>query len=121
MPTTTFVLFRDRDTGEQRTFMASGDNIVLATELVELTAKAIVHGHFLVAVTDEAKMLRPAWEQVQNLFLYGQAWPEIEAFNGGEEFSHLIVQDALPEGRPSFSEGDWVASQFEKRFSARLN
>jgi hypothetical protein len=121
MPTTTFALFRNRNTGEQRILEASGDNIALAEKLVELTALSIVEGHFLVVVTDSVPMLRPAWGQVQDLFLYRQAWEGIEAFNGGEEFHHLIVQNRLPEGRPSFSEGNWVASQFEKRFAARLN
>ena len=121
MPTTTFALFRNRNTGEQRILEASGDNIALADCLVELTARAIIEGHFLVVVTNSTSMLRPAWGQVENLFLCRQAKEEIEAFTGGKGFHHLIVQNRLPEGRPSFSEGNWVADEFKKRFAARLN
>lgn len=115
MPTTTFALFRNKDTGEQRTFSASGDSIALASELAELTETAIVNGHLLVVWTNSKVLTRPAWHQAFVFYSLGQSAKGVEIENGGEgDEVYLIVGSPIEEGNLSI-EG------FRKQFSARLN
>ena len=115
MPTTTFALFRNKDTGEQRIMQASGDSIALAIELAELAETAIVHGHLLVIWTTSKSFTRPAWQQAFVFFSLGQSAKGVEIENGGEgDEVYLIVGSPIEEGNLSLQ-------AFRKQFASRLN
>jgi hypothetical protein len=116
MTTTTFALFRNKDTGEQRIIQCHDDNIVVAAELAELANKAARESHLLVVWTTKGSaMCRPAWTTVWEIFCESAQAPGVYVENsGGRNEVYLFVGETIAEGKR-------IISDFRRRFASRLN